>query len=141
MPWEVGTLAGLTLPYPDVGDHVICLSATDTLGCVNSTCVDVVITDMLTIYAPNAFTPDGDGINSFFLPSVIGMDADSYSFKVFDRWGLEVFSSEDPGAGWNGSLDNGGAVLPQDVYVWRLWVKEAFTTERKEVFGTVTLLK
>jgi hypothetical protein len=38
-------------------------------------------------------------------------------------------------------MRNSGEILPQDVYVWRLWVKEGFSTERREHFGTVTLLK
>jgi len=80
-------------------------------------------------------------LNDVFLPSVIGAEATDYSFLVFNRWGQLVFSTTDPHEGWNGGMNNSGEVQPQDVYVWRVLVRDQFTTERKEHFGTATLLR
>lgn len=124
-----------------VGYHPICLVATDALGCSNEFCVDILVDDVLTIYVPNAFTPDGSGINDLFMPSVIGLDPDRYLFTIFDRWGREIFNTSDPNEGWNGAFRNSGEVLPQGVYVWRLFAKDQFSAERREIVGSVTLLK
>lgn len=121
--------------------HEICLTATDTLGCANTLCQLVFVDDVLTAFVPNAFTPDGDGLNDVFLPSVIGLDIDTYTFSVFDRWGNEVFSTTDPQEGWNGGFGNAGAIQQPDVYVWRVLARDQFTADRKELFGTATLVK
>jgi gliding motility-associated-like protein len=124
-----------------VGIHPICLVATDVLGCSNELCVDILVDDVLTIYVPNAFTPDGSGINDVFMPSVIGLDPEFYLFTIFDRWGQEIFNTTDPNEGWNGAFRNSGEVLPQGVYVWRLFARDQFSADRKEIVGSVTLLK
>lgn len=126
---------------PEIGEHLICLTATDSLGCANELCRTVLIDDVLTIYVPNAFSPNGDGINEVFLPSVIGADPERYVFTVFDRWGQEVFNTRALTEGWNGAYRNSGEVLPPGVYVWRLMTRDQFTTDQREVLGSVTLLR
>ena len=130
-----------TFDPPDIGPHPICLTASDALGCSNTYCIDVIVDDDLTIYVANAFTPNGDGRNDGFRPSIIGVQQDWYEFMVFDRWGLLVFSTSDPFQAWNGGMNNSGDVLTQDVYVWKLRAKDQFTPEKQEFIGSVTLLK
>ncbi|MBK8498115.1 MAG: gliding motility-associated C-terminal domain-containing protein [Flavobacteriales bacterium] len=124
-----------------VGYHPICLTATDALGCENTYCTEVLVDDDLTIYVPNAFTPNGDDDNDSFRPSVIGVEKDWYRFMIFDRWGLLVFSTTDPYEAWNGGFGNAGEVLPDGVYVWTLKAKDQFTPEKADLIGTVTLWK
>lgn len=130
-----------TFDPPTVGEREICITATDALGCSNTHCQRVLIDDDLTIYVANAFTPNDDDRNEVFLPSVIGVEPSYYEFMVFDRWGLLVFSTNDPAEGWNGAMGNSGNILPQDVYVWKLKAKDQFTPEKAELIGTVTLLR
>jgi gliding motility-associated-like protein len=130
-----------TIASAEVGDFPICLLASDTLGCTNSVCRDILVDDALTVYVPNTFTPDGDDINDRFTPSVIGLAPMSYELIVMDRWGKLVFMSEEPSLGWNGGMNNSDDALPQGVYVWRLRARDQFGAERKEYTGTVTLLK
>ncbi|MEO8590812.1 MAG: gliding motility-associated C-terminal domain-containing protein [Flavobacteriales bacterium] len=130
-----------TFDPPDLGLHPICLTASDAMGCDNTYCIDVLVDDDLTIFVPNAFTPNGDDQNDRFRPSVIGVQQDWYEFMVFDRWGMLIFRTSDPYEGWNGGMDNSGDVLSQDVYVWKLRAKDQFTTEKQEYIGSVTLVK
>lgn len=130
-----------TFDPPTVGEREICLTAVDSLGCFNVLCQRVLVDDDLTIYVANAFTPNDDDKNEVFRPSVIGAQEDWYEFMVFNRWGLLVFSTDDPSEGWNGGMNNAGEILPQDVYVWMLRAKDQFTPEKAELIGTVTLLK
>ncbi|MEZ4756933.1 MAG: gliding motility-associated C-terminal domain-containing protein [Flavobacteriales bacterium] len=124
-----------------IGAYPICLVATDSLGCAAVSCANVFIDDALTVFVPNAFTPDGDDLNETFLPSILGLDPDSYQLIIADRWGREVFSSTDHTEAWTGAARNSGELLPQGVYVWRLLVRDNFGAEGKEYIGTVTLLK
>lgn len=91
--------------------------------------------------APNAFTPDGDGLNDKYFPRYAGLSFANYLFQVFDRWGRLVFSTTSPGEGWDGSMGLGGAILPQGVYVWRLSAQPANGAETLQHLGSVTLIK
>ncbi|MBK8581433.1 MAG: gliding motility-associated C-terminal domain-containing protein [Flavobacteriales bacterium] len=76
-----------------------------------------------------------------FKPVIIGYAKETYELNIFDRWGTTVFSSKDASIAWNGAKNNSGAVLPQAVYVWRVTARDQFTTDQREWFGTVTLVK
>ncbi len=140
-PIEGGSSFGITIQPAEVGIHTLCLTGVDDLGCTNTECLDLLVDDVLTIHVPNAFTPNGDEINDRFLPSILGVDPTSYQLIIFNRWGQEVFSSTDPMEPWNGKMNNTGAELPLDVYNWRIIARDQFSAARKDLFGTVTLLK
>lgn len=93
------------------------------------------------IFIPNAFTPDGDGINEGFRP-VFDCAVDRYRFTVFDRWGGEVWTSEDPAEGWDGG---GGAAdaTAIGVYAWKLEIRPQTVNEHtlRKLFGHVVLLR
>ena len=124
-----------------IGDeYEVCLRVEDRYGCVDSVCqiVPIVIT---TIFVPNAFTPDGDGVNDVFRPIFMDVDPTQHELQIFDRWGQLVWRTTDPNEGWDGRHRDGGPVLPQGVYVWRLATLPSFTADKVERIGTVTLLK
>ncbi len=68
-----------------------------------------------TYHIPNAFTPNGDGVNDTFGPVVI--NSEQYTFIVIDRYNNIIFSSND-GSYWNGMINNKFAT--EGVYVWKL---------------------
>lgn len=71
------------------------------------------------IFIPNTFTPNGDGINDIFIP--VGKNIATMHLYVFDRWGNQLFESDNPTMGWDGTY--GGSVVKNDIYVWRLAYK------------------
>lgn len=85
---------------------------------------------------PTAFTPNGDGINDLFFPELF-CPAPVYHLAIFNRWGMLVFESAEPNAGWDGTVD--GREAPSDVYVWVLETQSVEGTIRKK--GDVTLLR
>ena len=88
------------------------------------------------IYMPNAFTPDGNGINDHIKPKLT-FRPNEYLFLVTDRWGSRVFESTDPDAQWSGDI-MGGKKAPEGVYVYYLKI----TTTAGLVFekrGHITL--
>lgn len=68
-------------------------------------------------FFPNAFTPNGDGLNDIFLPyfedDVIGME-----LNIFNRWGEIIFTSKDLTQGWNGTYK--GEAVQDGVYMWNV---------------------
>ncbi|TAK42577.1 MAG: hypothetical protein EPO28_07140 [Saprospiraceae bacterium] len=86
-----------------------------------STSYSVAYEDCRQVYFPNAFSPNDDGINDVFLPFDGGDVAVVHYFRVFDRWGGEVFEATDfrPNnfaAGWDGRAR--GKRANPGVYVW-----------------------
>lgn len=122
------------------GTYDVCLQVWDRYGCADSLCQPVPII-VPSLFVPNAFTPDGDGKNEIFFPILADMVEKEHQLMIFDRWGQLVFETNDARQGWDGRHKDGGDILPQGVYVWRLIARKAFTAEREDWFGTVTLLK
>lgn len=128
-------------PYTGPGSYPVCLTVTDSIACAATLCDTIVIHDPLAVYVPNTFTPDGDGINDVWKPSLLSADPKDLSLEVYDRWGEVVFASDSPDMGWNGGMGNSSGVLPQGIYNWHLRLTNLFTAERREYFGHVSLLK
>jgi gliding motility-associated-like protein len=120
-----------THAFSDAGWYTVLLTATSGMGCVDTASARIFIGDHL-FFAPTAFTPNGDGNNEVWKPSVIG--ARQYQLDVFDRWGHVVFSTTDPSKGWDGK--NG---LP-GIYAYKAWLTEYGPLE-KEYNGSFVLIK
>ncbi|MBP9177755.1 MAG: gliding motility-associated C-terminal domain-containing protein, partial [Flavobacteriales bacterium] len=110
-------------------------------------CIDAVATIVVSpedcgtyVYVPNSFTPNNDGINDRFLPSLAG-PVDVYELNIFDRWGERIHTTADRYAGWDGTYNG---VLSQDgVYVWTLDYRVLGPTgvKSERLVGHVTLLR
>ncbi len=87
------------------------------------------------IFVPNAFTP-GEGQNNLFRPVPVGISRIDY-FRVYNRWGNLVFSSND-GSGWNGMV--GGKMQAADTYVWVVQGRD-FTGKIIHKKGSVVLIR
>lgn len=108
----------------------------DVKGCRASAAVKVIVVRS-AVYAPNIFSPNGDGINdAFMLYSRQGSVAVVRSFTVFSKWGQVLFQQtdfhpNDPQYGWDG--DARGRKMDPGVYAWLAEVEYAD--------GTVEVLK
>lgn len=126
--------------YP--GTYEVCLISIDNHGCTDTICHDVVIDDVLQTYAPNSFTPDGDGVNDLWWMVSNIPDITNFEMRVFDRWGQVQFESTDPLKAWDGtSMNGGGEILKQDVYAYRCTFQIVSTGGLREYMGHVSLLK
>ena len=144
--WDFGGTGSSTATspvhaFPGVlgADYMVCLTAFDANGCPDTYCVRVEVLDLLTVWVPNAFTPNADGINEVFRPVFNLPEVVDYEFMIFDRWGEQIFTSIDPGQGWDGRVRS--ATAQTEVYVWKLIYRDPLNVERKELVGHVTLLK
>jgi gliding motility-associated-like protein len=71
-----------------------------------------------SVYIPNAFTPDGDGVNDVWRPETYLLT--SYELFVYDRWGTRLFYSTNPEEYWTGNVDGGDYFVQDGVYVYLL---------------------
>ncbi len=128
-----------THDYTRSGYYTITMTATDSFGCVDSVKARVSVSVPFFFYIPNAFTPDGDGINETFAPKGEGVDPDHYSMQIFDRSGVLIFSTKNPYDYWDGRGKN-GQMCPEGVYVYKILLYN-LNEEDKEYTGTVTLVR
>ena len=122
-------------------EYEVCLTAFNDNNCSNYICHTVVVEDELLIYVPNSFTPDGDGTNDWFGPR-FSIAVANFNLMIFDRWGGVVFETDSPYEPWTGTYkNNGGDVMKDGVYAWKLKVQDINTGLNRELFGHVTLVK
>ncbi len=88
------------------------------------------------LYLPDAFSPNGDGLNDVLM--VQGDVPSDFSMTIFDKWGSTVFDSTSPKIAWNGLSD--GQVLPSGSYIYQIKSKDksGLTFEKR---GTVLLMR
>jgi gliding motility-associated-like protein len=79
------------------------LSITDSLNCEASKTVEVKDVCGNNIYFPNAFTPNGDGLNDIYSPVLKAKNIESWEMRIYNRWGVEVFFTQSINQGWDGS--------------------------------------
>jgi gliding motility-associated-like protein len=126
--------------YADTGCYRVTLSVMSNKGCVDTTRSEVCIDPYFTFFAPNAFTPNGDGHNEIWVPVGIGVDPKNYDLSIYDRWGNEIFHTNTWGKGWDGRANNGADIAQEDVYVWRAVLKD-FHENRYTYKGIIHLVK
>jgi gliding motility-associated-like protein len=88
------------------------------------------------IFVPNAFAPEG--VNRVFLPVIRYADPESYTFRIFNRYGQEIFMSNNKNLGWSGVMN--GSPLPSGIYAYLISFKGL---NNKEIVknGTVFLVR
>jgi len=125
--------------YAIHGSYTVQLIAETQYGCLDTAYKDIFVKEISTLYIPNAFTPDGDGLNDIFMPVGQRLDNDDYHFLIFNRWGEKVFETNDAHKGWDGR-DPSGQKAPDGVYTWLLIYSEVESYKQKRT-GTVTLIR
>lgn len=137
--WSPGTYLsciyckGPTVQKPEESITYI-VEAIDQNGCNDFDTITVFIEG--SFYAPNTFTPNGDGVNDVF--HVYGKEISELELYIFDRWGELLFTSNDMEIGWDGTVN--GNMAKTDTYVWKATYVETSGKEHT-VTGHVNLLK
>ena len=125
-------------PYVESGYHYPYQVAINEFGCTDTAYGQAYVTPLTTIFVPNAFSPNGDGINDVWQPNVF--DTYNYEIWVFDRWGQHVMNSTDETAGWDGRTPS-GEEAPAGVYTYRIKYMDGQTELQGEYIGHFTLLR
>lgn len=124
-----------TYSYTKEGEFDVTLLVTTEFGCTDS--IVKKLMPPLEIWAPNAFTPNGDEVNDVFRVSGTGIK--KYSIMIFDRWGELLFQSDNILNSWDGKSSK-GKLLKTGAFVFHIKAI-GLRSEKFEKFGSVTLLK
>ncbi|RCL67301.1 MAG: PKD domain-containing protein [Cryomorphaceae bacterium] len=126
--------------YEKKGSYDVTLYVTYFSGCIYEIKKTIYVGDSYEIEFPNAFTPNGDGLNDTFRPVYYGFK--SVDLQVFDTWGTLIYSETAKGAnimnGWNGMLN--GKPATNGNYIFQV-SGEAFNGETVLKNGPFTLLR
>jgi gliding motility-associated-like protein len=125
-------------PGAEPGTYDVWLVVENANGCIDSVMHQIVVGPEFTFFIPNAFTPNNDGINDTFFGTGIGIA--EYEMLVFDRWGNLVYLADDLGDKWTGQMSGAGTLVQEDVYVWKVKLKDVFGKKHTYI-GTVTVVR
>ena len=134
------SLQNPTHTYTSEGTFTITQLVDDGYGCTDSTSLSVIVEGNFAFYVPNAFSPNGDNKNDYFLPHGVGLDLDTYYIRIYDRWGRTVFVSHDINQPWDGEyVENDVDQTPTSVFSYYITFKTT-AGEQMEYYGHVTTL-
>jgi gliding motility-associated-like protein len=107
--WQVDTATFVTssacYTLTDTGNICVQLIVTDANGCLDTVVQCVRVLGEGSIWAPNVFTPNGDGNNDVFLPTWQLMA--SIKCTIYDRWGMKMYEWDGLTGSWDGRSMNG----------------------------------
>lgn len=140
--WDLGdgTTSQIANPvhrYTSVGTFTVTLIVNNSYNCPDTATDIIIIRPEFTFYVPNAFTPDGDGINDTFFGK--GEYIEDFEMYIFNRWGENIFTSTNVNYAWDGTYRSEQA--KPDVYVYKIKVKDSITGDYHFYEGHVTLVK
>lgn len=128
-----------TYPFSNIiRDVPVRLIVTNNIGCSDTAIQTIKVVGNCYIAVPNAFTPNGDGLNDYLYPTN-AYKAKDLVFKVFNRFGQLIFSTTNWQYKWDGSFKGQGA--DPGTYVWMLQYTLIDTGKRIEQKGYTVLLR
>lgn len=122
--------------YNATGTYNACLVAYNDAGCSDTSCQSLDITINPGFDVPNAFTPNGDGVNDKIY--VRGFGIAKMTWRIYNRWGQTVYVGTNPNEGWDGRFN--GKLQPQEVYHYTVQI-EFSNKEKATKKGDITLLR
>lgn len=102
----------LTMEYNDIGSFDITQVVFNDIGCSDTLIREICVENVVRLYVPNIFSPNGDEDNDLF--TVTGIGINNYSIYIYDRWGNQLYSSNDIDESWDGSFQ--GRQVPPGAY-------------------------
>lgn len=128
-----------TASFPDTGKYTYVLTGTTPSGCEDSDTIEIYVVMQPNMFLPNAFSPNGDGLNDVLRPNIIGYSIIK-TFEIYNRWGQLVYKSANNNQdGWDGTYEGKDADI--GVYYYRVTYVDAMTNETLVSTGDVTLLR
>jgi gliding motility-associated-like protein len=149
---DVGQLFNTNYLWQDGSTQAV--FSTDDAGIfevsLSATCIDTSLSFIIErkycdderMFIPNIFSPNGDGVNDgFSIGYYAGFEILSFEIRIYDRWGNQLFQSEDPSFAWDGTM--AGNSLSPGVYVYYLSLE--FKGENGNIpltrTGDITIIK
>ncbi len=132
--------------YSDTGTYYASLTTTSIDGCESIAYQTIIISPSFTIYIPNAFTPNNDLDNDYFMPILEGIQ--DFEMSIYDRSGQRIFRTTEYSneycirgcnEAWDGTINNGeyGTI---GTYIYQLIITD-INGKSRNLEGEVTLIR
>ncbi len=144
---QVSNLGHIDHMYADTGVYIVSLETVSDSGCTNIAYQTIIISPTFTMYVPNAFTPNNDLDNDYFLPIVDGVQ--EYELSIYDRLGKRVFRTDKYtneycttgcDEAWDGKIKGSSDFCTIGVYVYHIIVTDV-NGKLRNYEGTVSLVR
>ena len=114
------------------------ITAIDSFGNESNPSVNICVDECYGYEIPNVFTPDGDGINDILIPFPYQF-VDKIDLKIFNRWGQQLFQTNDPDINWDGKIEKSDQVASPGVYYYicDVYEKRLTGTEIRNIVGFI----
>ncbi len=137
--WNDGSMVQSRIEYAE-GEYTV--KVVNSYGCTGESSV-WLIPCSIELLVPNAFTPNGDGLNDVFRPVLIGdVTPARFFMQIYNSWGEMIYETSDYSAGWDGKVR--GVMAPPGVYAYVISFSVPGyinTTTTSPLRGPVTLLR
>ena len=131
-----------TVPAETEEQFTTCLEVVGPGGCLDTQCYTVEISGESYVFVPNSFTPDADGTNDVFAPTIVGLTSEfRYSLRVYNRWGDVIFETNDPTEAWTGNIHNGNHYAQSDAYVYEITLQLRPGEDPHRKVGSIVLIR
>jgi gliding motility-associated-like protein len=135
--WSFGDGTGSTLENPShqytaPGTYYVSLHLTNQFGCWSEILHGPFVVAIPELFIPNVFSPNGDGVNDQFMIEYTGDQP--VTIQIFDRWGTQIYSTNNKVDGWDGKTATGTDVT-DGVYYYNV------TIGGREFANNVTLMR
>lgn len=116
---------------------LVTLSVYNQYGCWDTATAMVMTKPCCEVFVPNAFSPNGDGLNDFFKP-ILQTGQLIVTMQVFDRWGKLVYNNTNIPKGWDGKYEN-GTEATSDTYMYyiKYTCSDGKLYEKKEALSLI----
>lgn len=107
------------------GTYMVELTAENEFGCQTTVQKPIVIENDYNLFAPTAFSPDGDYKNDVFIPEALRMMDVNFTMVIYNKAGTAVYQTNNVNAPWDGTNMNDNSVATDGAYVWKVQFKNA----------------
>lgn len=142
--WNFGDGTGISAnqnpsySYASPGDYTVTLIISTDKGCLDTATKNITIYSLDGIYIPNAFSPNGDGLNETF--GVFGLGFSNPEMTIFNRYGAVIYKTNSSQPRWNGKMNGTGKNCNSGNYIYIISLTDNFG-KRQTYKGNVLLIR
>ena len=126
--------------FREKGTHTVELYATNDNGCVNQLQEQITVDSDYDLFAPNAFSPNGDGNNETFLPKALLLVEKEFTMMIYNQEGNLVYTTASANEPWDGRNYSDNSIAPGGSYIWAVMLKNG-NGHMEEYTGQLTLIR
>jgi len=123
---KISTKSSPEFLFEKAGNYPVKVTLTHQSGCEVTFAKTIEIQQDVDLLAPTGFVPNSNiNENTTFIPkALLGWDI-KFEMEISDKSGNEIYRTSESTKPWNGKLNNTGAMLPEDTYVWKVVTYDA----------------